>query len=133
MAMAASYRQGRDYVRSQVETASQTQLVLMLYDGAIRFLSVGRERMISGKIEEKNRYLVKAQRVISELLSALDREKGGEVASNLHRLYAYMLQRVVEANLHDKPEVIVEVIDLLRELRTSWEEIDRQNSTKCEA
>jgi flagellar protein FliS len=109
-----------------VETASQTQLILMLYDGAIRFLSIGRERMLSGKLEEKNRFLLKGQRVISELLAALDHEKGGEVASNLHRLYAYMIQRVVEANLSDDPEPIAESIELLRELRTSWETIDQQ-------
>jgi flagellar secretion chaperone FliS len=127
MAMAASYKQGRDYVRSQVETASQTQLVLMLYDGGIRFLSVGKERMLAGNLEEKNRFLVKGQRIIAELLSALDLEKGGEVAANLHRLYAYMLQQVVEANLYERPEQVSEVIDLLRELRSSWEEIDRQS------
>jgi flagellar secretion chaperone FliS len=128
MAMAAAtsgYRQGRDYVRSQVETASQTQLVLMLYDGAIRFLSVGRERMIARQIEEQNHYLIKAQRIIVELLSSLNHTQGGDVAANLHRVYTYMLQRVVEANLHDQPDAITEVVELLRDLRTSWEEVDR--------
>jgi flagellar protein FliS len=126
-AAGASYRQGRDYIRSQVETASQTQLILMLYDGAIRFLTLGRERMLSHQFEEKNRFLVKGQRVISELLSMLDHTNGGEIATNLQRVYGYMLQRVVHANLTDEPEPIAEVIDLLRDLRTSWEVLDRKS------
>lgn len=121
-------------MRSQVETASQTQLVLMLYDGAIRFLSLGRETMVrkdTGWVESKNHYLVKSQRIIGELMSTLDHKlppnQGGDVAANLHRLYAYMLPRIVEANLEDKPEPLVEVIDLLRELRAGWEEVDRNS------
>ncbi len=132
MAMAATYRQGRDYMRSQVETASQTQLVLMLYDGAIRFLSLGREKMLQKDLEAKNTFLVKGQRIIGELMSALDHSQGGDVAANLHRLYAYMLQKIVEANLQDDPKMVGEVIDLLRELRASWEEVDRKNSLKTE-
>ena len=120
-------RQGRDYMRSQVETASPTQLVLMLYDGAIRFLSAGREKMLARQLEQKNTYLVKSQRIISELMSTLDHSQGGSVAANLQRLYAYMLQRIVEGNLHDEPEAISEVIDLLRDLRASWEEVDRMS------
>jgi flagellar biosynthetic protein FliS len=130
-AAGASYRQGRDYIRSQVETASQTQLILMLYDGAIRFLTLGRERMLIHQLEEKNRYLIKGQRVISELLSTLDHTNGGEVAANLQRVYAYMLQRVVHANLADEPEPIAEVIDLLRDLRMSWEVLDRKSRSAC--
>ena len=105
----------------------------MLYDGAIRFLTLGRDKMAEKRLEEKNRALLKGQRIITELLSTLDHNVGGEVASNLHRVYAYMLQRVVEANLSDDPAPINEVIDLLRDLRTTWEEIELTKAVPAEA
>ena len=128
MATAALNKPGRDYMRSQVETASQTQLILMLYDGAIRFLSLGVEKMQERppNLEAKNSFLVKGQRIIAELISTLDLDHGGDVAANLHRLYSYMLPRIVEANLRDDPTAVAEVIGILRDLRGSWEEVDRQ-------
>jgi flagellar protein FliS len=124
MAIAASYRFAREYQRSQVETSSPVRLVVMLYDGAIRFLSHARERMAEGKLEERHSNLIKAQNIIAELLSSLDIEQGGDVALNLKRVYTFMLQQLVEANLYDKMQPIDDVIRLLRELRESWIEID---------
>jgi flagellar secretion chaperone FliS len=128
MAVAAPYRQGRDYMRSKVETASKTQLVMMLYDGAIRFLTIGREKMLAGDIEAQNSYICKAQRILGELISTLDHQAGGEIADNLNRLYIYMLQRLVEANVNDQPEAVEEAIELLRELRAGWEQVDAQTA-----
>ncbi len=124
MAIAASYRFAREYQRSQVETSSPVRLVVMLYDGAIRFLSLARERMADGNLEERHSNLIKAQNIIAELLSSLDLEQGGDIAANLRRLYSFMLQQLVEANLFDKPQPIDDVMRLLRELRESWMEID---------
>ena len=117
-----------EYQRSQVQTARPTQLVVMLYDGAIRFLNVAREELGSGDLEARHKNLLRAQRVIGELISSLNSEKGGEVAANLQRVYTFMLQQLVEANLHDKVEPIDHVIDLLRDLRRSWQEVDNKMS-----
>ena len=126
MALTASQQYAREYMRTQTETSSPTKLVVMLYDGAVRFLSLAREKMASGDIEARHNYMVRAQRILAELLSALDFEKGGEVATNLQRIYTYMLQQLVEANLNDRTEPIDEVIRLLRDLREGWAEVDRQ-------
>jgi flagellar secretion chaperone FliS len=125
MALTASQQFAREYMRTQAETSSPTKLVVMLYDGAVRFLSLARDKMAHGDVEARHNYLVKSQRIIGELLSALDFEKGGEIAKNLQRIYTYMLQQLIEANLHDRVEPIDEVIRLLRDLRGSWAEVDR--------
>lgn len=126
---AAKYRQ------SQAQTASPTQLVVMLYDGAVRFLSLAREKMATGELEQRHIYLLKAQRILGELLASLDREKGGEVAENLSRIYLYMIQQLMEANMQDKAEPVNEVIELLLELRESWAQVDllQKQTTGSEA
>lgn len=120
----AANRARNQYLQSQVETASPTRLVVMLYEGAIRFCHQGIEAMKSKRYEDKNYYLVKAQRIVSELLGSLNRE-AGDVTGNLMRIYMYMLERLVDANVQDNPKHILEVIGMLEGLRESWIEVDR--------
>lgn len=115
----------RQYQQSQVETASPTRLVVLLYDGAIRFCARAMEAMQARDYQEQNTNLLKAQRIIGELMSSLNKETGGEVAANLLRVYTYVLEQLVEANLHDRADLIEGVLGLLRELRETWAEIDR--------
>jgi flagellar protein FliS len=134
MAVAASYQQNAArYRQAQVETASPAQLLVMLYDGAIRFLSIAREKMESRDLESRHTNLIKAQKIIAELLSSLDMKRGGEVATNLQRVYTFMLQQLVEANLNDKIAPIDEVLGMLRELRESWADVAQQNLGSVQA
>lgn len=125
MTQASSQKLAQQYLRTQVESARPTQLVVMLYDGAIRFLTIAKEKMQAHEIEPKHIHILKAQKILSELLGSLDAENGGEVAANLRRLYAYMLNRTMEANVYDRTEPLDEVISMLRELRASWAELDQ--------
>src|SRR2546423_7811272 len=70
------------YQRAQVETASPVRLIILLYDGAIRFCMTGLDAMRRGDLESQHTHLLKAQRILAELMGSLDREAGGEVASN---------------------------------------------------
>jgi flagellar protein FliS len=115
----------QQYQRAQVETASPTRLVVLLYDGAIRFCSIAQEAMRKRDLETQNTNLIKAQRIIGELMSSLDRESGGEVAANLSRIYSYLMEEMVKANLYDRAGALDPVLEALRALRASWEEIDR--------
>lgn len=124
MPAASSALLNREYRRAQVSAARPTQLTVMLYDGAIRFLSLARERMLAGDLEGRHTFLLKGQNVVTGLLSSLDLERGGEVALNLQRLYLYMYELLVEANLLDKPGNIEQVVSMLSELRESWAELD---------
>ena len=115
------------YRKSSVSSASPLRLVIMLYDGALRFMEAGKHAMQSGDIYVQNENIQKAQRIITELMATLDMEQGGEVAGNLSSLYSYIYNRLVEANMEDRPEHIDECVQLLRDLRESWAELETQS------
>jgi flagellar protein FliS len=104
-------------------TADPKRLVLMCYEEAIRNLKIARAKYASRDYEEKARALIKAQDFIYALNSALDFEKGGEIASNLHALYNYMMHRITEADLQRDLKAIDHIVWMLAELKVAWENI----------
>lgn len=110
------------YRRTQIETAPPEQLILMLYDGAIRFARNARRALEAGDKQKAHTELTRAQDVVSELIGSLDMEAGGELAANLCQLYRYMYQRLVQANIRKSVEPIDEVVQLMGELRDGWYE-----------
>ncbi|MBI3992166.1 MAG: flagellar export chaperone FliS [Candidatus Lambdaproteobacteria bacterium] len=108
------------YQHIEVQTADQRQLILMLYDGAIRFLKKAVIKIDARDYESAHNYLVRSRDVISELLATLKPEKGGEIGENLKRIYVYLFNRLVEANLLKDPKIIAEVIRILGTLREGW-------------
>ncbi len=115
------------YLETAVETASPVRLVVMLYDGAIRFLHEALHAIQNRDYETKNLKYQRAQKILAELISSLDFEKGGEIAENLFRLYTYMYNQLVEANIQDSVERTEHVIHLLSELREAWDTIANQS------
>src|SRR5690606_5432148 len=99
-------------------------LVVMLYDGAIRFVGQGIAAIERSEMEEAHRNLVRAQDIIAELNRALD-PQAGEVAANLEQLYDYMHRRLAEGNMRKDTAPLQEVMGLLRELRDAWDQIAR--------
>jgi flagellar protein FliS len=129
--LAQSY--ARTYRANAVLTASPGQLVLMLYDGALKALALAREGFARPesdfrRIEVINTQLLKAQAILNELSSGLNLEAGGEFADTLHRLYEYHLHRLFEANVRKQVEPVIEVERLIRELRDAWSEMLRKQS-----
>lgn len=125
----ANGRFAHEYRKSAVNGASPLQLIVMLYDGALRFMEAGKHAMESGDLEKQNDNLQRAQRILMELMSCLDMEQGGEIATNLLALYSYVLNELVQGNLEDKPEHIERCMQIISELRESWvllEESQRQ-------
>lgn len=112
------------YQRTQVDTASPARLVVMLYDGAIRFLRQGQAAMQQGDREKQNHYLVRAQRIIAELASSLNMEEGGEIAVNLMALYQFMHEQLVLANLQDDVDRVQKVRQMLESLREAWTQVE---------
>lgn len=115
----------QEYQKGAVNGASPIQLVIMLYDGALRFMEAGKHAMSQGDLERQNTNLQKAQKILMELLSCLDMERGAEIATNLLALYTYALNELVEANMKDEPDGIERAMRVLSELRESWVEIDK--------
>lgn len=126
----ATFSQGyaRTYRANAVLTASPGQLVLMLFDGALRSLALaraamGRPESDPRRIETINQQLLKAQAIIAELQGGLNFQAGGEVAPMLHRLYDYYNRRLQEANLRKQVAPVEEVERMLGELRSGWAEM----------
>jgi flagellar secretion chaperone FliS len=117
----------QSYRQVATETASPGQLVLMLYDGAIRFLERARQGFAADDPLEFNQTInnnvLRAQAIINELNLALDLDQGGDLAATLRRLYHYMDRRLQEANQHKKEEGISEVVRRLTVLRNAWAEM----------
>lgn len=126
--MSAAYaRHAEAYRKQAVLTASPGQLVLMLYDGILRFLAQAQEAFAEEesvrRIERIHTSLEKANNILLELQSNLDLDRGGDYAENLDRLYDYYQRRLVEANLRKHVQPVVEVESLVRQLRDAWAEM----------
>lgn len=115
----------QQYHQQHVQTASPEQLLLMLYDGAIRFLKIARKGFEEQNIEKLHNNLLKTQHIITELMTSLDMEIGGEVAKNLYALYDYLYYRLVQANIKRDVTMVDEVLGHLESLRATWDEAIR--------
>ena len=118
----AAGNQANQYKTQQILTATQEEILLMLYDGAIKFLVIAKKAMEAGDIQKSHTHLIKTQNIISEFMATLDMEVGGEVAKNLYSLYDYYIYRLVQANMKKDPAMIDEVIGHLRDLKKTWEQ-----------
>ncbi|MHC4360794.1 MAG: flagellar export chaperone FliS [Planctomycetota bacterium] len=102
------------YQETSVTTQNKGKLVVMLYEGAIKFLKLAIKEIEAGNTEEKGKYISKAIDIIFELNAVLDMEAGGEVAANLRKLYLFMGRHLTEANTKQDIGKIEEVIKLLK-------------------
>ena len=108
------------YRKSQIETTPKLKLIVMLHDGAIRFLQQSIPAMVSEDYEMKGLMINKAINILFHLTGTLDYANGGDLAVNICRTNQYLTQLLVEANFHNDPDRINEVIGHLRELREAW-------------
>ena len=111
------------YQETAVTTQSKGKLVVMLYEGAIKFLKQAIKEIEAKNPEEKGKYISKAIDILFELNAVLDMEAGGEVAINLRSLYFFMGRHLTEANAKQDIGKIEEVIKLLEELNQGWKAI----------
>ena len=113
----------QNYQTAEVQTADQRRLIIMLYDGAIRFLKKADGKIEAKDFEGAHNYLVRSREIVAELLASLRPEIAGQVGTNLKRLYVYVFNRIVEANLLKDQALLAEVIGILTTLREGWENI----------
>ena len=116
-----------------VLSASPNKLIIMLYEGAIKACKNAIDNMQSKDIPKKCTMISNAILIIeSGLRLSLNKKAGGEIAERLDALYAYMSQRLMIANIQNKPEIINEVIQLLTDLKGAWEAISTTQEMKVE-
>ena len=125
MAMPNAYAQ---YNNNKILTASPAELTLMLYDGAIRFCNIEETAIEMKDVQKAHNNIIKVQRIIDYLRQTLDMKY--KVAEDFERIYVYLSERLVEANIKKDKEILAEVNGHLHEVRDTWKEVMRINREK---
>lgn len=116
-------RSADQYKQMQIKTANPGKLLLMLYQGAAKFMKLAKKNIKAGKIEESHKNIIKAQNIILELQSTLNKEQGGEIAVQLESLYDFIYRELIQANLNKNTKHLDNVIPLVEELFVTYKEI----------
>lgn len=111
------------YRRTEVQSRTPLELVVMLYDGALRFAALADDAMRRGDIAARRDATSRLLAIVSELQSTLDLERGGEVAAQLDGLYDYMTRRILDVTAHNDEAALEEVRGLIATLRDGWQAI----------
>ncbi|MFC7372998.1 flagellar export chaperone FliS [Fictibacillus iocasae] len=113
------------YQTNSVQTAPPGELTLMLYNGCLKFIAAGKNAVQENNIEEKNKNLLKAQKIIQELMVTLNMDVA--VSQNLMQMYDYMNRRLIDANIQNSVEILEEVEGYVTEFRDMWKEVIQVN------
>ena len=114
------------YRSVQIQTADGLELILILYREALDQLSQAKTYLAAGEIQKRIGAIDRAIAMISELQTALDFEKGKEIAISLDRLYGYCLRRLTEANMKQEQQAVDDVIKVLVTLESAWQEVNNR-------
>ena len=116
------------YAKTNVQTSDQLSLILMLYDGMIRFMKKSIVKINQQDVEGAHTYIKRSKDILTELLSTLKVEAGGEVGQNLKNLYLYAYECLTEANLTKNPKKVEEALKVMMTLRQGWSELKEQQA-----
>ena len=111
------------YRKNQISTSSQGRLILMMYEGAIKFTSLAVESMAKGDVANQGKYIQKAHDIVNELSLALDFKKGGDVAPRLESLYQFALSQLTLANIKSDKKPLQAVLNILTPLLEAWTQL----------
>ena len=112
---------GSVQVVTGVATANNVQLIQMLFDGLLESLATAKGHILNRAIEDKSKAIARAGRIVVGLQGALDFERGGELAQNLHELYAYVTRRLFHINAQNDLEALDEVMTLMKDIAQAWQ------------
>ena len=116
------------YRTAEVHTSSQKDLILCLYAGLERFLRTAQAAMRNRQIEAAHQHCEKAKGILTELLSTLHLEAGGELAVQLRDLYVFLISQVVEANLRKEPALIDGILPVIATLHDGWQQVPEEHA-----
>lgn len=111
---------GSTYLRDAVMTATPEQLQLLLYDGAIRFISQARDAIEAGQIESSFNLLTRAQQIVREMESGLRPEVAPQLCAQMAALYGFVFSKLVDANVNRDVQAVDDALKILRHQRETW-------------
>jgi flagellar protein FliS len=110
------------YQNQSVQTASREKLLLMLYEGAIKFVKMAIAAIEAKDIAGRGQNIGRAYDIIMELNNTLDHKIGGDIASQLEQLYMFMTERLTQANVKGDAQCLRDVLKILETLYSGWSE-----------
>jgi flagellar protein FliS len=110
------------YQNIQVTTSNPEKILIMLYDGAINFTKIAIDRLAKGDRAGKGMYIGKAHAIVGELMGTLNHEVGGEIAKQLERLYLYLIDEFIAANINNNPGNLENAVRIMTTMRDTWME-----------
>jgi flagellar secretion chaperone FliS len=113
------------YQNNSVQTASPGELTLMLYNGCLKFIGLARTAIELKNTEDKNKNLLKAQKIIQELMVTLNMDL--DISKSMMQMYDYINRRLIEANIQNDVEILDEVEDYVLDFRNTWKEVIQIN------
>ena len=125
MALPNAYSQ---YNNSKILTASPAELTLMLYEGAIKFCNIAIVAVEQKDVEKAHNNIIKTERIIDYFRQTLDMKY--PVAEDFERVYSYLSERLIEANIKKDKDILEEVTTHLRTMRDTWKEVMRINKER---
>lgn len=123
-----TYNALNQYKQNAVFTATPEELTLMLYDGGIKFMNIAKYSIENNDVQRAHEALIRAQDIIIELNSSLNMEY--EISTNFRRLYGFILDKLIDANIQKNMEPIDEALEILIEMRDTWKEAMQQVKKK---
>jgi flagellar secretion chaperone FliS len=121
--MTYASRAANSYLQTQVKSSSPLELVVMLYDGALRATAAATDAFARRDIPARRVAMSKAMAIVGELQGTLDMDKGGAISVELDRLYTWMTDRLIDATVQQSPVPVEEVRKALATLREGWHEV----------
>ncbi len=118
------------YQENKIEGSSQGEMIILLYEGSIRFMNEALAYIEAKNVQEAHNKIIKTQRIINELMVTLDFEAGGEIATNLYNLYDFVMNELIKANLKKEPEGLNNAIEIMQELLEAWHVVIRENQAQ---
>lgn len=131
--MSTAMATARHYQQAQVVTADRGRLLMLMYEGALRFLATAESALQGGELERFAIALGRAEAVIAELMHTLDFQNGGEIAKNLERLYRFMLDHLIDANLHKSSHHVAQVARILEIIAGAYRQVIEGNAQSVDA
>ena len=110
------------YNQMNINIDRPEKLILMLYEGALRFANFAKKAIRKNSVEDKVKYIIKASNIFIELINSLDFEKGGDIAYYLNGLYTHQLKLLTKANLENDEKYLDDVIRVLKGLIEAWKD-----------
>lgn len=117
------------YNRNKIMMASPAELVMMMYDGAIKFCNMAKKALEKKDLEGCNTYIQKARKIIVEFRNNLDFNY--EVSKDFDRVYEYIYYTLVDANIKKEPALLDEALYHIKEMKDAWKQVMEANKTKA--